>query len=213
MGLSIVDIGKELQKYGLKVGENPAFGGVSGGHAKGSFHYAPGGQAIDVTDWRPDNAPAYSGGKPISWKQRTGELSWRAKQLGMFDEALGPGDPGHDTHVHLALAKAKDFTPQQLQWLATGRYADPKGKLTDVMPGATPAPAPDQQTLPTQAEAAAGDIYNYFYFGGGSRKKNRSEGSLLSSDFLKNYMSSMLQPQNNSLVGSLAQALNTPATF
>jgi hypothetical protein len=132
---SIVDIGKYLQRFGLRVGENPAFGGVGGGHSPTGYH--PKGLAIDVTDWRPDVAPAYEGGKPIPWKQRTGELSWRAKQLGTFNEALGPGDPGHDTHVHLALEGKKYLTDQQLEWLATGRYKTPEGKLTDAMPTAT----------------------------------------------------------------------------
>ena len=132
---SIVDIGKYLQRFGLRVGENPAFGGVGGGHSPTGYH--PKGLAIDVTDWRADVAPAYEGGKPISWKQRTGELSWRAKQLGLFNEALGPGDPGHDTHVHLALEGKKYITDPQLEWLATGRYKTAEGKLTDVMPTAT----------------------------------------------------------------------------
>jgi len=131
---SIVDIGKYLQKVGLNIGEHPAFGGVGGGHSPTGYH--PTGEAIDVRDWRPDVAPAYAGGKPISWKQRTGELSWRAKQLGLFNEALGPGDKGHDTHVHLALQGQKFITDPQLEWLATGRYKTPEGKLTDVMPGA-----------------------------------------------------------------------------
>jgi hypothetical protein len=131
---SIVDVGKFLQKYGLNVGENPAFGGVGGGHSPTGYH--PTGEAIDVRDWRPDVAPAYAGGKPIHWKQRTGEMSWRAKQLGLFNEALGPGDKGHDTHVHLALQGQKFITDPQLEWLATGRYKTPEGKLTDVMPGA-----------------------------------------------------------------------------
>lgn len=152
---SIVDIGKFLQKYGLKVGENPAFGGVSGGHAKGSYHYAPGGAAIDVTDWRPDVAPAYEGGKPMSWKQRTGQLAWRAKQLGVFNEALGPGDKGHDTHVHLALPGKKTISDQQLEWLATGRTKDPSGRLTDVMPGASPATA----VQPQQPQQQPGNTY------------------------------------------------------
>lgn len=134
---SIVDIGKYLQRFGLNVGENPAFGGVGGGHSPTGYH--PKGLAIDVRDWRPDVAPAYAGGKPIPWKQRTGELSWRAKQLGVFSEALGPGDPGHDTHVHLALEGKKPLSDQQLEWLATGRYKTPEGKLTDVMPTVTQA--------------------------------------------------------------------------
>ena len=95
---NIVDVGQFLQKYGWNVGENPNFGtGRVGGHAPGSYHYT--GQAIDVTvPQGKDVAPAFTGGKPIPWKQRTGELSWRAKQLGVFSEALGPGDKGHETH-------------------------------------------------------------------------------------------------------------------
>jgi len=133
----IVDIGKYLQRMGLRVGENPAFGGVGGGHSPTGYH--PKGLAIDVTDWRPDMAPAYEGGPKLDWKTRTGNLSWRGKQLqkqGLLSEVLGPGDPGHDTHVHMALEGTKPLTDQQLEWLATGRYKTAEGKLTDIMPGA-----------------------------------------------------------------------------
>jgi hypothetical protein len=144
---TIVDVGKFLQKYGLNVGEHAAFGGVGKGHSPTGYH--PVGMAIDVRDWRPDMAPAYSGGKPKHWKERTGELSYRAKKLGLFNEALGPGDKGHDTHVHLALEGKKPITEQQLEWLATGRTTQ-GGKLTDIMPGAVPAapvlPSPAQNT-------------------------------------------------------------------
>jgi hypothetical protein len=129
---SIVDVGKFLQRYGLNIGENPAFGGVGSGHSPTGYH--PAGLAIDVRDWRPDMAPAYKGGEKKHWKQRTGELSWRAKQLGVFNEALGPGDKGHDTHVHLALEGNKPISDQQLEWLATGRYKNPAGQLTSTMP-------------------------------------------------------------------------------
>jgi len=140
---SIVDVGKFLQQYGLNIGENPAFGGVGSGHSPTGYH--PTGLAIDVRDWRPDMSPAYKGGESKPWQQRTGELSWRAKQLGVFNEALGPGNKGHDTHVHLALEGNKPISEQQLEWLATGRYKTPEGKLTDIMPApsAPQLPAPD----------------------------------------------------------------------
>ena len=137
---SIVDLGKELEKYGLRVGENPAFGsGKVGKHAPNSHHYY--GEAIDVTDWRP--------GK---WQERTKGLADRAKQLGIFTEALGPGDKGHDTHVHLALRNPASMTPQQIEWLATGRYKGQQGELLDTMPGVqqstqTSVPSVDQQEL------------------------------------------------------------------
>lgn len=166
---SIVDIGKELQKYGLRVGENPAFGKV-GKHAPKSFHYA--GKAIDVTDWRPDMSPAYAGGTPISWKQRTGELAYRAKKSGLFTEALGPGDPDHESHVHLALADKAKASPELLQWVATGRYKTPEGKLTDVMP-VTPTGAPVSQATTPQGN----DTYIFV----GKQKQRPSAESFLSS--------------------------------
>jgi hypothetical protein len=149
---SIVDVGKFLQKYGLNVGENPAFGGVGGGHSPTGYH--PKGLAIDVRDWRPDVAPAFEGGKPIPWKQRTGELKWRAKQLGVFTEVLGPGDKGHDTHVHLALQNPQAMSNEQLEWMATGRWKTPEGKLSAMMPGAQQATQQIQQQQPVGATSS-----------------------------------------------------------
>jgi hypothetical protein len=189
---SIVDIGKELQRYGLRVAENPAFGKV-GKHAPKSFHYA--GKAIDVTDWRPDVAPAYEGGKPIDWKQRTGELAYRAKKSGLFTEALGPGDPGHETHVHLALADKAKASPELVQWIATGRYKTPEGKLTDIMPTLQAAAPPQQQTPP------GGDTYIYVL--GGKGKKEEDPGA----DFLSSYIQDSLfaqQPQVKSMINPAA---------
>jgi len=143
---TILEVAKVLESYGLRAREHPGLpGGVGKGHSPTGYH--PTGEAVDITDWRPDVAPAFPGGKPIPWKQRTGELAWRAKQLGIFAEALGPGDKGHDTHVHLALPGKKFVTDQQLRWLATGRWEGPKG-LTDVMPTLdqqTPQVQPNQQ--------------------------------------------------------------------
>jgi len=191
---SIVDVGKELQHYGLTVGQNLAFGKV-GQHAPKSFHYA--GKAIDVTDWRPDVAPAYEGGKPIDWKQRTGELAYRAKKSGLFTEALGPGDPGHETHVHLALADKAKASPELVQWIATGRYKTPEGKLTDIMPTlqATAPPQQQQQAVP------GGDTYVYVL--GGKGKKEEDPGA----DFLSSYIQDPLfaqQPQIKSIINPAA---------
>ena len=150
---SIVDVGKYLQQHGLRVRENPAFGGVGGGHSPTGYH--PKGLAIDVTDWRPDIAPAYEGGKPIPWKQRTGELKWRAKQLGLFNEVLGPGDPGHDTHVHLALEGKKYLTDEQMEWLTTGRYKKGNELASDMPTVSTPVSSENPGSANTQAITAA----------------------------------------------------------
>jgi hypothetical protein len=177
---TIVDIGKYLQKHGLNIGEHPAFGGVGGGHSPTGYH--PVGQAIDVRDWRPDLAPAYEGGKALPWKQRTGELSWRAKQLGLFNEALGPGDRGHDTHVHLALEGKKYITDPQLEWLATGRVRTPGGGLTDVMPGA----AQPAQQAPQAPVAATQEVASPTF------------QQLLNQQISKSLVASLLQPQQPS---------------
>ena len=88
--MSIVDVGKALQKAGFTVKEHPAFGGVTPGvHKPRGYH--PTGEAIDVTDWR--------GG---DWKGRTAGLKQAMGGVG-FAERLGPGDKGHETHVHLAV--------------------------------------------------------------------------------------------------------------
>lgn len=179
--LSIVDIGRYLQqKHGLNIGEHPAFGGVGAGHSPTGYH--PAGMAIDVRDWRPDVAPAYKGGQPKHWKQRTGELSWRAKQLGLFSEALGPGDKGHDTHVHLALEGTRPITNQQLEWLATGRYKNQEGKLTDVMPGSVPSapqlPPPDATIGGAQSSLDSKQVVN-------AALKDALMGSLLQQALLK----------------------------
>lgn len=174
---SIEDIGKDLQHYGLRVGENPAFGKV-GKHAPGSYHYS--GQAIDVTDWRPDVAPAFPGGKPIPWKQRTEQLSYRAKKSGLFTEALGPGDPSHQTHVHLALKDKAKATPELIQWIATGRYKTPQGKITDVMPALGQIPPAPQLPPAQQQQQPAGNTY--IYIGGRPKKEDSTE------DFLSAYI-------------------------
>ena len=164
--LNIVDIGKYLQGHGLNIGENPAFGGVGAGHSPTGYH--PQGLAIDVRDWRPDVAPAYKGGEVKPWKQRTRELRWRAQQLGLFNEVLGPGDKGHDTHVHLALEGKKPITEQQLEWLATGRHKS-QGKLTDVMPGSVPEapvlPGPDISAGSTDTDQRTKDVLEAFMKG------------------------------------------------
>ena len=204
---TILDVAKGLQKYalaakGLNIGEHPALpGGVGSGHSPKGYHYT--GEAIDVRDWRPDVAPAYGGGKPISWKQRTGELSWRAKQLGLFDEALGPGDKGHDTHVHLALKGKKPITDQQLEWLATGRTTQ-GGKLTDVMPGSVSStPSPVTQ-LPTNTDQRTQDVLEAFLHGTQYKLDPREQAEP------KETLASNIKKQ---LVGQvLSQALN-PMSF
>jgi hypothetical protein len=181
-GVNIVDLGKAAQQYGWVVGENPAFGsGRVGTHAPGSYHYS--GKAVDITaPTNVDVAPAYPGGKPISWQQRTGELKYRLGKLGQLSEVLGPGDPGHATHVHAALSGTANLTPQQLEWAFTGRTKDASGKLTDVMPGSQPVVQQQQQ-----AQTPAGNTYNIIL----ANKKDAGDAEEVSVDpvaFLNSYV-------------------------
>jgi hypothetical protein len=199
---NIVDIGKFLQRYGLNIGEHPQFGGVGKGHSPTGYH--PTGEAIDVRDWRPDVAPAYAGGKPISWKQRTGELSWRAKQLGLFNEALGPGDKGHDTHVHLALQGNRYITDPQLEWLATGRYRTPEGKLTDVMPGAVASTA-QQESMPVDTQG----LLSGYLLGSLLRGEPKEDPK---TQMMRGFVKELVQPQQNDMAGALFQQLLSSST-
>lgn len=213
-GVNIVDFGKAAQQYGWVVGENPAFGtGRVGKHAEGSYHYQ--GEAVDITaPTNVDAAPAYPGGKPIPWQQRTGELKWRLNQLGGLTEVLGPGDPNHATHVHAALVGNANLTPQQMEWAFTGRTKDASGKLTDVMPGGQPSgqpQTPGQPQAPTTS-AATGSVYNIYV--GGNKKQ---EGD--TTDFLDNYMSQLMGGSNKKVQSSidvksmLASAFNSGSTY
>ena len=213
---SIVDVGKFLQKYGLKIGEHPAFGKVSNVHTKDSYHYTPGGSAIDVTDWRPDMAPAYEGGPSKSWKQRTGELSWRAKKLGAFTEALGPGDPGHSEHVHLALAKNAPISEQQLEWLATGRYKTPEGKLSSSLPTSyASGQSLPATTQPAQPQTAPQGTGNTIVLVPGMPNQEKSSEDYLTDFLSKNFTKTSTGNTQSQIdpIAALRQAFNTPSTF
>ena len=194
MAVYITDIGRQLQKYGWTVGENPAFGtGRVGKHAPGSYHYS--GQAIDVTRQGPDMSAAYAGGPKRSWQDLTGDLKYRAKQTGLFTEVLGPGDAGHSTHTHLALKGPVNTTPEMMQWVATGRYKTPEGKLTDVMPGA----ASSQQTSPE----ASTDTLLRALFQLGEKEKQTSLTDQLIGGAVAQAIQKRLAPQSS--VAALSQ--------
>jgi hypothetical protein len=195
MAVYITDIGKQLQKYGWTVGENPAFGtGRVGKHAPGSHHYS--GNAIDVTRQGADMSAAYAGGPKRSWKDLTGDLKYRAKQTGLFTEVLGPGDAGHDTHTHLALKGPVNTTPEMMQWVATGRYKTPEGKLTDVMPGATTS----TQTVSPEAST---DTLLRALFQLGEKEKQASLADQLIGGAVAQAIQKRLAPQSS--VAALSQ--------
>lgn len=99
-GLSIVDLGKQLQSMGFKVAEHPQFGGV-GKHSPNSHHYA--GNALDLTI-QPGSA-LLSGRPDSDWSNLTSQYGEALKS--QFPEAeifYRDHDPvgGHSEHIHIA---------------------------------------------------------------------------------------------------------------
>lgn len=90
--VGIVELAERLRdNFGLTIAEHPEFGGVTDVHSRNSHHDY--GEAIDVQDWRPDVIDG------VHWTDRTANL--RDLLRGSGHEVLGPGDPGHSTHLHL----------------------------------------------------------------------------------------------------------------
>ena len=155
--IPLVDFGKRLQdNFGLTIKEHPAFDAVDSVHSENSYHYVPGGGAIDIQDWRPDFIDG------VNWQTRTGNL--RDMLQGVGSEVFGPGDlPGHDTHLHLAGfdgGKNLRFNQDQYNYFFGGQ-AGGRNSLFDGATASTGGSAPvttstaDKQTALTPAQVNA----------------------------------------------------------
>lgn len=116
--LDIVTLGKKLQGLGLKVAENPAFGGV-GKHSPNSHHYA--GHAVDLTIQ--PGSPLLAGRPDSDWRALTQEIGARLKKALPGAEIFHPGDDpvgGHDSHIHLALPGGRTKLTDELAQLLGG---------------------------------------------------------------------------------------------
>lgn len=103
--LDIVSLGKRLQGLGLKVAENPAFGGV-GKHSPNSHHDA--GNALDLTIQ--PGSPLLRGRPDSDWRALTQQIGAELKAALPGAEIFHPGDDpvgGHDSHIHLALPNGR----------------------------------------------------------------------------------------------------------
>ena len=113
--IDIVSLGKQLQGLGLKVAENPAFGGV-GKHSPGSHHYS--GNALDLTIQ--PGSPLLRGRPDSDWRALTQQIGARLKKAIPGAEIFHPGDDpvgGHDSHIHLALPAGRAVITQDLAQL------------------------------------------------------------------------------------------------
>ncbi len=105
---SVVRIGhKAEKKFGLHVGENPAFGGVEPVHTSGSYHYrtdAKGrGEAIDVSG-DPSTMMAFDKWVAKKWGPGISELFYDPG-VSIKDGSRTSSIGGHSDHVHVAVGK------------------------------------------------------------------------------------------------------------
>jgi hypothetical protein len=113
--IDIVSLGKQLQGLGLKVAENPAFGGV-GKHSPNSHHYR--GNALDLTIQ--PGSPLLQGRPDSDWRALTQQIGARLKKAIPGAEIFHPGDDpvgGHDSHIHLALPTGRTAMTRDLAQL------------------------------------------------------------------------------------------------
>ncbi len=99
--------GNALVGLGFKVAEHPAFGGTAPVHAGNSYHGY--GEAFDVT---------HQTGEYNASIEKTRLLKDAIRNMGLFEEIIGPGDgdPNHETHLHLG-GLMRPITPQDIETL------------------------------------------------------------------------------------------------
>ena len=102
-----VQTGNALVGLGFKVAEHPAFGGTAPVHAGNSYHGY--GEAFDVT---------HQTGEYNASIEKTRQLKDAIRNMGLFEEIIGPGDgdPNHETHLHLG-GLMRTITPQDIETL------------------------------------------------------------------------------------------------
>lgn len=144
--IPIVELGNRLQdRFGLRVVEHPAFGGVTAKHADNSHHYYD--EAIDIQDHRGGDGLGAEGFNGVGYKQRTSNL--RDLLRGSANEVLGPGDKGHDSHVHLgAYGGLIKLDPQQYQYLYGGNSGGLNSTFAFTLDPSTPSAIADGTVAP-----------------------------------------------------------------
>ena len=138
----IVELGNRLQdRFGLRVVEHPAFGGVTVKHADNSHHDFD--EAIDIQDHRGGDGLGSQGFNGVGYVQRTSNL--RDLLRGSANEVLGPGDKDHDSHVHLgAHGGLIKLNQQQYDYLYGGNSGGLNSTFAFTRDPSTPSPIADQ---------------------------------------------------------------------
>jgi hypothetical protein len=100
---SIRKLASLAQEMGLRVGENPHYGGVSGGHVQGSYHYS--GRAIDVSG-DPKAMARYARAVSRRYGRSMKEVFWNGPGATNIKNGKRVGKgfvSGHQDHVHAAI--------------------------------------------------------------------------------------------------------------
>ena len=147
--IPLVDLGHRLKNnFGLTIKEHPEFDTVDPVHGKDSFHYIPGGGAIDIQDWRSDVIDG------VSWVDRTKNL--RNLLRGSGAEVIGPGDmEDHDSHLHLAGfdgGKNVRLNTNQYNYLFGGNSGGQTFTFLSNADPATPSPVADKVAPPATTD-------------------------------------------------------------
>ena len=154
----LVDFGRRLQSnFGLTIREHPAFDPVDNVHTEGSYHYIPGGGAIDIQDWRSDNIDG------VDWRTRTGNLENMLAGAGA--EVFGPnsGLAGHGTHLHLAGfdgGKNVRLNEQQYNYFFGGNAGGPRATFDGAPPVVPATTAVDAQVADRPAAVQKAKDYS-----------------------------------------------------
>ena len=139
--IPIVALGERLRdNFGLTIKEHSHFDQVDPVHSNNSYHYYD--EALDVQDWRDDVIDG------VGWKDRTSNL--RNLLSGAGAEILGPGDKGHDSHVHLA-ADGGMFKLNQQQYDTL--FGGGAGGRSATFGGFTAPEQPHDASTPQRVEA------------------------------------------------------------
>ncbi len=147
--IPLVDLGHRLKNnFGLTIKEHPEFDTVDPVHSTNSYHYIPGGGAIDIQDWRSDVIDG------VSWLDRTKNLRNLLKGSGA--EVIGPGDmKGHDKHLHLAgFNDGKDIrlNTNQYNYLFGGNSGGQNSTFLMSSDPSTPSPVADKVAPPATTD-------------------------------------------------------------
>lgn len=151
---SVVYIGKQAEKkFGLSVGENPAFGGVAPVHVTDSYHYRTDskgrGEAIDVSG-DAEKMMAFDHWVARKWGKGVTELFYDpgiSIKEGSEIGAIG----GHEDHVHVAVAMPGEHIAGGV---ATGPAAGPGGAV--FVGYGSSAPAAEASSARARKAAAKG---------------------------------------------------------